>query len=245
MFTPKFVLRFDDIAPGMAWSKFAAFDALAHELNIPFLVGVVPHCLDPKLAKEPAREDFWDVVRAWVKRGWTIAQHGYTHQYWTDDPGILAISDKSELASLSYEDQFAKLKAGKEILSEQNVWQPVFMAPSHSFDENTLLALSNLGFHYLTDGYGTYPYQLRKITAVPQLFASSANFGFGVYTICLHVNNMSPLQIQDMLSFIRSHRKQFISFEDAALIQCKVPGVAAINRLVTSTALKIARTLRR
>jgi predicted deacetylase len=245
MISPKFVLRFDDIAPGMAWSKFAAFDALAHELNIPLLVGVVPHCLDPKLAKEPAREDFWDVVRAWVKRGWTIAQHGYTHQYWTKDPGILAISNKSELASLSYEEQFAKLKAGKEILSEQNVWQSVFMAPSHSFDENTLQALSMLGFHYLTDGYGIYPYQFGKITAIPQLFASPRNFGFGVYTICLHVNNMSPLQIQNMLSFIRSHHKQFISFEDASLMQCQVPGVAAITRFATSAALKAARTLRR
>jgi len=42
--TTRFVIRFDDVTPGMAWSKFAPFDALAQELNIPYLIGVVPDC---------------------------------------------------------------------------------------------------------------------------------------------------------------------------------------------------------
>ena len=29
----KFILRFDDITPNMAWSKFSAFDELANELD--------------------------------------------------------------------------------------------------------------------------------------------------------------------------------------------------------------------
>lgn len=234
----KFILRFDDIAPSMAWSKFSAFEALASELDIPLLVGVVPHCLDPNLAREPARADFWDVVRGWVKRGWTVAQHGYTHQYVTNVKGILTIKGyQSELAGLSYEEQYAKLKAGKDILVQQRVWQPVFMAPSHSFDHITLQVLSDLDFRYLTDGYGLYPYKMGALTAVPQLFSKPKHLGFGVYTICIHPNTITQSNIQNMLCFMRAHRKQFISFPDATAISCPLPGVAMISRLVTFPAL--------
>ena len=241
----KFILRFDDIAPSMAWSKFSAFDALASELDIPLLVGVVPHCLDPKLAKEPAKADFWDVVRGWVNRGWTISQHGYTHQYVTKNPGILAKIKHSELAGLSYEEQYAKIKAGKDILVQQGVWQPVFMAPSHSFDYNTVRVLWDLDFRYLTDGYGVYPYKIGALTAVPQLFASPKHLGFGVYTICIHPNTITQSEIQNILCFMRAHRKQFISFSDATAISCPLPGVAMTSRFFTSSTLPIIRSIRR
>lgn len=243
----KFVLRFDDIAPSMAWSKFACFDKLSNALDLPFLVGVVPDCLDSKLAVEPERANFWDVVREWNYRGWTIAQHGYTHQYVTQDPGLLVVNNKSkqsEFAGLSYEKQFTKLKAGKDILIAQGVWQPVFMAPSHSFDENTLQALTNLEFRYLTDGYGVYPYRMNDLTAVPQLFASPLHFGFGVYTICLHVNNMSDFQIFQMVEHVKKNRQNFISFNEAARMISPIPGVAVISRFVTSAALRMIRALR-
>jgi predicted deacetylase len=240
----KFILRFDDITPEMAWSKFSAFDALSRDLNISLLVGVVPHCLDSKLAKEPANADFWDVVRGWVNRGWTIAQHGYTHQYVTKVSGILGITNQSELAGLSYEEQYAKMKAGKDILAQQNVWQPVFMAPSHSFDNITLQVLSDLDFRYLTDGYGVYPYKMGALTAVPQLFATPKHLGFGVYTICLHVNSMTQPEIQKMLCFMREHRKQFISFSDATAISSPIPGVAITSRFFTSSPLRIIRNIR-
>jgi predicted deacetylase len=234
----KFIIRFDDIAPCMAWSKFSGFDALARELDIPLLVGVVPHCLDPNLAREPARADFWDVVRGWVNRGWTVAQHGYTHQYVTNVTGILTIKEQqSELAGLSYEEQYAKLKAGKDILVQQRVWQPVFMAPSHSFDHITLQVLSDLDFRYLTDGYGLYPYKMGDLTAVPQLFGKPKHLGFGVYTICLHVNEMTQPEIRNILRFMSTHRKQIISFDNAAAMSSPLPCVAMISRIVTFPAL--------
>ncbi len=244
MMPAKFILRFDDIAPEMAWSKFSSFEALAIELDIPLLVGVVPHCLDSKLAREPAKDDFWDVVRGWVDRGWTVAQHGYTHQYVTKNPGILAIGNKSELAGLSYEEQYVKLKTGKDILVQQGVWQPVFMASAHSFDYITLQALADLEFRYLTDGYGVYPYKIGGLTAVPQLFASSAHLDFGVYTICLHINDMTQSQIQKILWFVRTHRKQFISFADAVTISSSSPGIAMASRFITAAALRIIRDFR-
>lgn len=229
----------------MAWSAFSAFDQLSQELELPLLVGVVPDCRDQKLAVEPARSDFWDGVRAWRERGWTIAQHGYTHQYVSNDSGILGINRRSEFAGIGFEEQLEKLRLGKEIMSTEGVWQPVFMAPAHSFDQNTIKALDELEFRYITDGYGLYPYTISKLTAVPQLFGSPFHLGFGVYTICLHVNSMSHVQIGEIIRFVRTHRDQFISFEEAASIKPGVPGLSAGIRLASSIAMRSIRGVKR
>jgi predicted deacetylase len=244
MVVPKFILRFDDVTPEMAWSRFDPFDELSLDQDLPLLVGVVPNCLDQTLVVEPARAAFWDTVRGWSDRGWSIAQHGYTHQYVTRDPGLLRLGGKSELAGLSYEEQFSKLQAGKQILMEQGVWQPVFMAPSHSFDEATLRALAALDFKYLTDGCGVYPYKFGDLTAVPQLFASPLHFGFGVYSICLHVNTLSDAEVQRIVGFVKKNRSRFISFEEAANVKNPVPGIAMAMRFLTSTPLRAMRRLR-
>lgn len=241
---PKYILRFDDITPHMDWSNFSIFDQVIKKLNISPIVGIVPDCRDPKLSICTPKEDFWDVAREWSRLGWTIAQHGYTHQYVTSDAGLLGINKRSEFSGISYTEQLAKLKAGKEVLLQQDVWQPVFMAPAHSFDGNTLRALANLDFQYFTDGYGTYPYRMGELTAVPQLFASPINFGFGVYTVCLHVNHMTLPQTFSTVNFITAHRKQFISFEEAVEMQCPIPGLAAASRLFTEVALRTIRSFR-
>jgi predicted deacetylase len=240
----KYILRFDDITPHMDWSNFSIFDQVIKSCKFSPLLGIVPDCRDPNLLIHPPREDFWDVVREWSRLGWTIAQHGYTHQYVTSNAGLLGINKRSEFSGISYTEQLAKLKAGKEVLMQQDVWQPVFMAPAHSFDGNTICALANLDFQYFTDGYGTYPYRMGELTAVPQLFASPINFGFGVYTVCLHVNQMTPSQISSMVNFITAHRKQFISFEEAVEMQCPIPGAAAASRLFTAVALRTIRSFR-
>jgi len=94
----RYVIRFDDITPGMAWSKFKPFEAVADALHLPFLIGVVPQCRDLSLSVEPERADFWPWVRERASKGWTIAQHGYTHLYATKESGLLGIGGKSELA---------------------------------------------------------------------------------------------------------------------------------------------------
>ena len=242
--TTRYLIRFDDVVPGMAWSHFAAFERIADTCALPYLIGVVPECRDPKLAVEPARADFWDWVRARKAAGWTVAQHGYQHLYETDARGILGIGRKSEFAGLPYDTQFQKLAAGKAIMQAEHVWSGVFMAPSHSFDENTIKALRALDFTALTDGFGFYPYDLEGLSAVPQLFARPLGLGFGVETICLHVNTMRDDAIERMIEFIGAHRQQIISFDDALTIQPMVPVLSFALRHATSVALRLRRAVR-
>lgn len=242
--TTRYLIRFDDVVPAMAWSRFRAFDQIASELSLPFLIGVVPDCLDPKLAVEPPRNDFWEWVRARQASGWTVAQHGYQHLYETDARGLLGIGRKSEFAGLPYEAQFQKLAGGKVIMQREGVWSGVFMAPSHSFDQITVKALRDLEFTALTDGFGFYPYEVQGLKAVPQLVARPLGFGLGVETICLHANTMSDEAISRMIEFIRVHRKQIISFEQALSIKPAAPLLSAALRQATSAVLRLRRAVR-
>jgi predicted deacetylase len=136
-----------------------------------------------------------------------------------------------------------KLGLGKRILESEGVWQPYFMAPSHSFDGETLRALRALGFTAITDGWGIYPYDLKGLTAVPQLFSTPMHFGIGVYTIAMHTNSMSDAAISAMLRFVENNATRFVSFPEAIGLARRSVG-AAMARSVTRTALTAARRLR-
>ena len=238
----RYIIRFDDVVPTMAWTHFRPFEELADQLGIPFLLGVVPDCQDPVLTVEPALDNFWDWLRAKKAAGWTIAQHGHQHLYETMSPGLLEIGKKSEFSGLSYDDQYRKLAEGKSILVREAIWQNVFMAPSHSFDEVTLTALRALNFEFITDGYGFYPYDCHSLTAVPQLASRPLGFGFGVETICLHVNSMNALHISKMIDFIKTNHQKIISFDQASAIKPPFALLSTALNMVTSVALKFHRS---
>ncbi len=240
----RFLIRFDDITPGMAWTKFAPFEQVADELDFPFLIGVVPECRDPSLTVEPERADFWPWLRGRAAKGWTIAQHGYTHIYATSERGLLGIGSKSEFAGLPYSEQFQKLAAGKDILVREGLWHGVFMAPSHSFDTNTLKALKALDFKAVTDGYGFYAYDLEGLVALPQLLSKPLGLGFGVETICLHANTMSEASIKRMVDFIKAHKSHLIGFGEAIAIAPPSEMLDRLTRMASQWALRVYRLAR-
>ncbi len=240
----RFLIRFDDITPGMAWTKFAPFEQAADELDLPYLIGVVPECRDPSLTVEPERADFWNWLRGRAAKGWTIAQHGYTHMYATSERGLLGIGSKSEFAGLPYSEQYQKLAAGKDILVREGIWHGVFMAPSHSFDGNTLKALKALDFKAITDGYGFYAYDVEGLVALPQLLSKPLGLGFGVETICLHANTMSEASIKRMVDFIKAHHTQVIGFGEAIAIAPPSEMLDRLSRVASQWTLRVYRLLR-
>jgi predicted deacetylase len=245
MMGARFIIRFDDVCPGMNWETFGRFLAFFNDHPaIRPVVGVVPDNRDPSLDVGPRSSGFWDRVREWRHHRWTIAQHGHTHQYTRDDGGVLGIGRKSEFAGLPYEEQRRKLALGKEILKREGVWEPYFMAPSHSFDQATLRALGALGFEGITDGYGVYPYRIAGLKAVPQLFGSPINFGFGIYTICIHCNRMPERQIISLLNFMKRNEGRIIDFPSALDVSSPLV-LGGMTRVVTSLATKSIRAARR
>ena len=66
------------------------------------------------------------------KEGWTIAQHGYTHVYTTDEAGLFPLNKFSEFAGVEYSEQYEAVRLGQNILKEHGIETDLFMAPAHS-----------------------------------------------------------------------------------------------------------------
>jgi len=183
-------------------------------LKIPFFISSRESNKDKHLKKYEYKEDFFDKIRLYKDYGDTIAQHGTFHNYTSNSSGILGINSNSEFAGHSYKYQYELIKKGKEILNKNSCWQPIFMAPAHSFDENTLKSLKRLNFKSITDGYGFYPIKKEGIDHVPQLSAKPFNVGFGLATICLHTNSLSKKDANKFINFIKNNRSRIISYQD-------------------------------
>ena len=214
-----YLLRFDDITPGMSWSKFLPLKSQIEDFGIKSILGVVPECKDTNLLVEDNRSDFFELIRAYKHYGDSIFQHGTHHIYKNSNAGILGINSKSEFSGLSLDDQTRLIKYGKDILLEQNLWEPNFMAPAHSFDVNTLIALKKLGFNKITDGYGFFPHDIEEITLIPQLTSRILPWPFGVQTICIHINTMDNIAIKKLIEQLKQNKDRFINIDKAIEIK--------------------------
>ena len=186
-------VRLDDITPDMDWAKFNEVKRMLDAAGICPLVGIVPDNRDPNLHCEEAHPDFWEYFAKLRSEGWTVAQHGYQHVYATNAGGLFPLNKFSEFAGLSYEKQLEMIRMGQEILASHKMGTDVFMTPAHSYDMNTLHALRECGFKYVTDGFGKYPYIREGITFLPIPFrmADSLKERDGYTTMVLHVNTMN------------------------------------------------------
>lgn len=244
----RYVLRFDDVAPGMAWSRFLPLKARMEALGVPVLLGVVPDNRDPTLDVEPRRADFFDLVRRWRAGGDAVAQHGTFHVYDSDDGGLLDINRRSEFSGHPYALQRDRLAHGKRLLEGEGVWDPWFMAPSHSFDETTLRVLAELGFRALTDGYGFRPYRREGLWLVPSLTARPIFPTPGIGTICVHVNTLEPAAEARLRRFVERHARRVMPFAEAVPSGPSRPsgfGDGGLMRAATRVALRGTRALRR
>jgi len=192
----------------MDWDSFCALEKLFKRYDIKPIIGIIPDNHDPKLMAYPARPDFWEKMKLLADGGWIVAQHGYRHEYVNKAGGILGINDKSEFADLPYEEQFAKIRKGKEIL-ERNLGTEVkwWMAPAHSFDRSTCHALADLGFTHVTDGIAIFPFERYGLTWIPQQLWKPRQRPFGVWTICIHPGSFSKADLKRLGCFIQKNRK--------------------------------------
>ena len=171
-------LRLDDITPCMDMGKFTQFCDMMDRHGIRPLLGVVPDPKDPSLdytagnATDPAQrtEDFYRMLKDLQAKGYSIAMHGLTHVYETKEGGLFPLNKQSEFAGRPYEEQADMIRKGREILLSHGIETDVFMAPSHTFDRNTIRALLDNGFTAMTDGFGTRPYRYLGMKFYPISF---------------------------------------------------------------------------
>lgn len=222
----KICIRFDDICPAMDYNKFNLAVNKLDNFGIKPLLGIVPLCNDPELMFEPSHIDFWEQMRKLKLKGYLIAMHGVTHVYDSSGKGILN-RGKSEFVGHSYEEQFNKIKRGKEVMKAEGLDTDIFFAPSHSYDNNTLKALYDNGFKYVSDGKSNKPYVSHGIKAIPCIHGGLLRSGRirkrGIYTAVIHTSEwVAKNQNAESLfiKFCDKYSSEIVDFSDVLNEKC-------------------------
>ncbi len=218
----RIAIRMDDITPDMDWKKFNRFKEILDDYGICPLIGVVPDNRDKKLKIDEPREDFWEYVKELQENGWAVAMHGLNHLYTTKNPGIFPIGGKSEFAGLSYIRQDEMIREGRRILMSKGIVTDIFMAPSHSFDQNTLRALKRNGFYIITDGFGLTPYRMDEMIFYPISVKRSRSLEDtrdGIVTFVYHTNTMSDKDFEKLEKLMDSGK--VVSYSEFSRMEVK------------------------
>jgi predicted deacetylase len=209
----------DDITPTMDWNRFWSLLGLFNRRGIKPLLGIVPDNRDPKLKIQDEHPRFWETMRNLYRDGQVdFAQHGYQHIL-TQRPGAAligpqyGIKEMSEFAGLSLNDQISRIRLGQAMLNDRGIFTSYFMAPNHSFDHNTLIALRRCGFTAVTDGISLYPFRQHDLVFIPQQFWRPIWMPCGVITICIHSDTATNEAIKSLRAFLR-RPFAFSSFSD-------------------------------
>lgn len=212
----KIAVRMDDITPDMNWDNFYFFQRLFEEAGIKPLLGIVPDNRDENLQREESHQDFYEIMRNLQKQGWVLSMHGCHHIYSTKKGGMFPLNNFSEFAGVSYHEQKKMLEEGKRKLEEKGIVTDIFMAPAHSYDQNTLRALRELGFTKLTDGFGKRPYTYKGLTFYPISFQLSRSLKQknGYTTMVLHANTITEKDKERYIRIFREYGKDMISYSE-------------------------------
>lgn len=209
----RYFFRLDDVAPNMNWDNFNSVAELFKNNDIKPLAAVIPYLKDPKLLNYSFNPNFWQHITELRNSDWIIAQHGYQHLS-KGGGGILKIHTSGEFAGFDIEDQKTMIGAGRKIMEEQNLIPNVFVAPRHSFDENTIKALKQNNFNFISDGIALWPFKKLGIVWLPQILWRPRKGMIGLVTVALHTNTMSIDDIKNLTEFIEKNRNKIGDFKE-------------------------------
>ena len=234
----KIVIRIDDICPQMNIEKMNRFEQILDKHGICPLIGVVPDCKDGELNVNSMMDNYSEYLKEKQKKGWVIAMHGYEHLYTTKMGGLFPLNHYSEFAGISYKEQYHKLSKGRDKLKQLGVDTDIFMAPAHSFDNNTLLALKKAGFKYVTDGFGKNPYNYKGMTFLPiSMLKSLEKKGKNGYTtFVVHTATMKDSDFEGYEKLFSEERNRFANYSELLDLTPKKRTVmgAAFERIAAS-----------
>lgn len=200
-------LRLDDACEKMDLKKWALIEGLLDKYNVKPLVGVIPQCEDKMMNQYPVNKLFWELVKSWINKGWTIAMHGFNHVYSTNCGGINPVNKRSEFAGEPLVVQEEKIKNAIKIFKSHSIDPDVFFAPSHTFDDNTLIALKeHTNISIISDTIAWDCYFRNGFIFVPQQSGRVRKLPFKTITFCYHPNTMSPKDFEELERFLQKHK---------------------------------------
>jgi len=208
----QYFIRLDDFCPTSNLDKWTRFFTLFDQYQIKPIIAVIPKNKDAKLmGKMKANPDYWQSVRDLQKKDYVIGMHGFEHRYQTGNSGTLKANRRSEFAGLSYSHQKEKITAAAQILLAEKVNPVVFIAPAHTFDYHTLLAIKNCTkIEIISDGLLDYPYAKDGFNWIPVQLSEPVLKRKGTWTFNFHPETCNDELFQRLTSFIAKNHKDFI-----------------------------------
>lgn len=217
----KYLIRLDDACETMSWEKWLEIEKLFDKYHIKPLIAVIPNNEDPAQKIDPPNESFWQWLENLQKKGWEIGLHGNDHVYLTNQGGINPIHQRSEFAGLPLKEQKVKIKNGFNKLKSKGFHPKIFVAPSHTFDLNTLEALkSESSIKIISDTMARHPYKNHDFIFIPQQVGAVRNIPVsGTHTFCYHPNTMNDADFKHLENFIKTNKTLFYAFSDIDITQ--------------------------
>lgn len=239
----KFIIRFDDICPTMNWETWTRIEQILDSHDIKPILAVVPDNHDATLSVGRAREDFWECVRTWQQKGWSIGLHGFQHVYTTDDGGLIGLNSRSEFAGLSSKIQQEKIERALSIFKKEGIHPEAWIAPGHSFDAETIRALVKNGITIISDGFFSRIVKNLGVIWVPQQIWRFHLVRKGTWTVCYHHNSWTETELLKLENDIKNYKSQIHTLR-SLLDNIEAPTININDRLFSVTWLYLIRTKR-
>jgi hypothetical protein len=216
-----YLIRMDDACPTMHSDRWARLEEILDAHDILPVVAVVPDNKDPELIIESPDPAFWEKVRNWQAKGWTIAMHGETHLMRpTDAEQVLPFYKRSEFSGLTLEMQSEKLRRAQFVFDREGISVETWIAPAHCFDWVTLAALrACTTIKTISDSIAVNVYFNQGLYWVPQQLWGFRDIPFGLWTICLHPNRMDDEAFQRFERDIQTYSDRIMNFSDVELVK--------------------------
>jgi len=216
----KMSFRIDDVCPQMNQAQFAATFDLLRQYGIKPLLGVIPDNQDPILMQHEADKDFWLKLKRLRHEGCMIAMHGYRHVYDIKSKCLMTGGSRSEFAGHKFETQLEKIKNGISIMKQNDLDTDLFFAPAHSFDKNTLRALCQSGFKYISDGRSHFCYQRLGLKFIPCRSYRVAVKCRGLTTVALHPSLNGEREYEKLKKTLIQNKAYLTSYSDLMNSHC-------------------------
>lgn len=210
----QYLIRLDDLCPTNNLQKWERFFQLFDQYHIKPIIAVIPDNKDPKLlACGNFNTGYWQLVRGLRHKGYIIGMHGFEHLYQTNNSGMFKMNKRSEFAGLPYHLQEQKIRAAIEIFNREGITPDVFIAPAHTFDYNTLLAIKNCtNIKVISDGVLTTPYLKYGFKWVPVQLSEAVLRTNSTWTFNFHPETCSDEVFHQLQTFIKKYHTYFVSF---------------------------------
>jgi hypothetical protein len=217
----QYLIRLDDLCPTNNLQKWDRFYQLFDRYGIKPIIAVIPDNKDPKLeACGNFNPDYWQLVRNLQQKAYIIAIHGYEHRYQNNKSGLLKLNKRSEFAGLPRRVQEQKIRAAVDIFKREGVHSKIFIAPAHTFDYNTILALAKHSeIQIISDGLLKSPYMRFGFKWIPVQLSEATVKAGNTWTFNYHPETCTDKEFKKLESFIEQHHSHFVSLSDLTFKQ--------------------------